>query len=37
MISQSEPIPRARYAEFIRAETNKWIKVVKEAGVKVED
>jgi tripartite-type tricarboxylate transporter receptor subunit TctC len=27
---------RGVYAEFIRAETDKWVKVVKEAGVKVE-
>lgn len=29
-------IARAQYAAFIRSETNKWIKVVKEAGVKVD-
>lgn len=30
-------IPRARYAEFIRAEINKWRSVVKDAGLKFEE
>jgi tripartite-type tricarboxylate transporter receptor subunit TctC len=33
----TKPFTRAQYAAFIRAETNKWTKVVKDAGVKVEE
>ena len=33
----SRPIARERYAAFIRAETDKWIRVVKDAGVEVQE
>ena len=33
----ARPIARERYAAFIRAETDKWIRVVKEAGVEVQE
>ena len=33
----TRPIPRERYAGFIRAEMDKWRRVVKEAAVKVEE
>ena len=33
----TRPILRAQYPQFIRAEINKWIKVVKGAGIKIEE